>query len=149
MVWLKWIWKFWCWYLCAVKLFGWAWCRPWWQAWRRNKWFGRNSFRGCQIRDVALVFYEQEKWLGKVIEKREGQVRARWCLEKPFGVNMLQNMEREHDAVFYHNVYKANVKPWMTIWKWYWLKISAAVLTCSKYNKKLLIDCLIWYLYLF
>ena len=72
----------------------------------------------------VLVFYEQEKWLGKVIEKREGQVRARWCLEKPFGVNMLQNMEREHDAVFYHNVYKANVKPWQygsgTGWKFLW-----------------------------
>ena len=59
----------------------------------------------------VLVFYEQEKWLRKVIEKREGQVRAR-CLEKPFGVNMPQNMEREHEVIFYHNVYKANVKPW-------------------------------------
>ena len=63
----------------------------------------------------VLVFYEQEKCLGKVIEKREGQVRVR-CLKKPFGVNMPQNMEREHGAVFYHNdnVYKANVKPWQS-----------------------------------
>ena len=27
---------------------------------------------------------------------------------------MSQNMEREHEAVFYHNVYKANVKPWQS-----------------------------------
>ena len=40
----------------------------------------------------VLVFYEKEKWLRKVIEKREGQVRVS-CLEKPFGVNMPQNME--------------------------------------------------------
>ena len=55
---------------------------------------------------MGACFYEQEKWLRKVIEKR--------CLEKPFGVNMSQNMEREHEAVFYHNVYKANVKPWQS-----------------------------------
>ena len=63
----------------------------------------------------VLVFYEQEKWLRKVIEKRDGQVRVR-CLERPFGVNMPQNMEREHEAVFYHNdnVYKVNVKPWQS-----------------------------------
>ena len=61
----------------------------------------------------VLVFYEQEKWLGKVIEKRKGQVRVR-SLKKPFGVNMPQHMEREHEAVFYHNVYKANVKPWQS-----------------------------------
>ena len=71
----------------------------------------------------VLVFYEQEKWLGKVIEKREGQVRVR-CLEKPFGVNMSQNMERKHEAVFYHNVYKAYVKSWQsgsgTGWKFLW-----------------------------
>ena len=60
-----------------------------------------------------LVFYEQEKFLGKVIEKREDQVSVR-CLEKPFAINMPQNMEREHEAVFYYNVYKANVKPWQS-----------------------------------
>ena len=61
----------------------------------------------------VLVFYEREKWLGKVTEKREGEVRVR-CLEKPFRVNMPQIMERGHEAVFYHNVYKANVKPWQS-----------------------------------
>ena len=61
----------------------------------------------------VLVFSEQEKWLGKVIKKREGQVRVR-CLEKPFGVNMPQNMERQHEAVFYHTVYKVNIKPWQS-----------------------------------
>ena len=88
----------------------------------------------------VLVFYEQEKWLGKVIEKREVQVRAR-CLEQPFGVNMPQNMEREHEVIFYHNVYKANVKPWWSasgtgpkfLWQ-YWLVP----------NKKLSIGSLIW-----
>ena len=49
---------------------------------------------------------------------------------------MLQNMEREHDAVFYHNVYKANVKPLVLVENFYGS-------TCSKYNKKLLTDCLI------
>ena len=61
----------------------------------------------------VLVFYEQEKCLVKVTEKRGGQVRMR-CLEKPFGVNMPQNMEREHEPLFYDNVYKANVKPWQS-----------------------------------
>ena len=50
-----------------------------------------------------VVFYVQEKWLRKVIEKREGQVRVRY-LKKPFGVNMPQNMEIEHEVVLYHNV---------------------------------------------
>ena len=70
-------------------------------------------YKDVKSRMWVLVFYEQEKWLGKVIEKRKGQVRVR-SLEKPFGVNMPQHMEREHEAVFYHNVYKANVKPWQS-----------------------------------
>ena len=77
-----------------------------------------NDLEEIHYKDVksgmwVLVFYEREKWLGKVIEKRKSQVRVR-CLEKPFGVNMSQHMEREHEAVFYHNVYKANVKPWQS-----------------------------------
>ena len=73
-----------------------------------------NDLEEIHYKDIksgiwVLVFYEQEKWLGKVIEKREGEVRVRY-LKKPFGVNMPQIVEREHEAVFYHNVYKANVK---------------------------------------
>ena len=47
----------------------------------------------------VLVFYEQEKWLGKVIEKKEHKVRV-GCSEKPFGMNMPQITEREHETVF-------------------------------------------------
>ena len=80
-----------------------------------------------QIRNVGACILWAREVARESNKKREGQVRVR-CLEKPFGVNMPQNMERQHEAVFYHNVYKVNVKPWQSgrgtgrkfLWQ-YWL----------------------------
>ena len=35
----------------------------------------------------VIVFYEGEKFLGKVQEKKAGQFKV-LCLEKPFGINV-------------------------------------------------------------
>ena len=60
-LWSKLIWKFWFWYIWAIKLFRWARCRPWWQEWRWNKWFGGNSLCGFQIGDVgACILWTRE-----------------------------------------------------------------------------------------
>ena len=66
----------------------------------------RNYSEDVQFEDVksgmwVLVFYEQENWLGNVLEKWEGQVRVK-CFYKPFGVNMLQK-------------WKERMKPFITI----------------------------------
>ena len=47
----------------------------------------------------ACILWEREvAWESD--RKKAGQVRVR-CLEKPFGVNMPQNMEWEHEAAFH------------------------------------------------
>ena len=66
-----------------------------------------------QIRNVGACILGAREVAWESNKKREGQVRVR-CLEKPFGVNMPQNMERQYEAVFYHTVYKVNIKPWQS-----------------------------------
>ena len=69
------------------------------------------------IKDVeestwVKVIYEEEVFIGKVLEKVNGEARVR-CLEKPFGIDIgsPQDMEREPSAVFYNKVYEADVNP--------------------------------------
>ena len=38
--------------------------------------------------------YENEKWLGNVVNKKANQICVH-CLEKPHGVYVAQNLERE------------------------------------------------------
>lgn len=68
------------------------------------------------------VFYEGEKFLGKVVDTTEiGQVKVR-CLEKPFGVSGPQQLEREEDTIPYEYVYPAPVAPRLVKKgrKWMW-----------------------------
>ena len=75
----------------------------------------------------VIVLYEGEKWLAKVMNKHENQVLVR-CLEKPFGINQPQNLEREDDAFIVEEVYYPNVIPTLTQIgpdgkkgrKWFW-----------------------------
>ena len=48
--------------------------------------------------------------LGKAMKKQAGEVLVR-CLEKPFAIGGPSNLEREDSAVFYEQVYEANVVP--------------------------------------
>lgn len=50
------------------------------------------------------VTYEEEWFLGKVVEKFDTRCSVR-CLEKPFGVREPQNMEPEKHTVVYDKVY--------------------------------------------
>ena len=52
-----------------------------------------------------IVIYEEEKWLGRVLEIRGGQVRVQ-CLEKPFGVTGPQKLESGHEAIFHFKFIK-------------------------------------------
>ncbi len=58
------------------------------------------------------VKYEEEVFIGKVIQKQGNEVRVR-CLEKPFGVDrgMPQDMEKESSSILYSEVYEADVIP--------------------------------------
>lgn len=58
----------------------------------------------------VIVFYEDEKFIGKVIKVVDKQVQVR-CLQKPLGINEPQEFEREEDAVFYDKVYDTDLKP--------------------------------------
>ena len=61
-------------------------------------------------RDWVKVMYEEEVFLGKAIKKQAGEVLVR-SLEKPFAIGDASNLEREESAVFYEQVYEANVIP--------------------------------------
>ena len=73
------------------------------------------------------MLFEGEKWLAKVVSKISNEVQVR-CLEKPFGINIPQNLEREDDAFFVHEVYRTSVNPTLTEIgpdgkkgrKWFW-----------------------------
>ena len=61
----------------------------------------------------VIAIDEQEKWLGKVVKKKANQLCVR-CLEKPFGINLLQDLEREENAVYFSRVFYTNVVPILT-----------------------------------
>ena len=42
----------------------------------------------------VITIYENEKWLGNVVNKKANQICVR-CLEKPYSVNKPQNLERK------------------------------------------------------
>ena len=76
---------------------------------------------------LVIIIYENEKFLGNVIEKKSNQIRVR-CLEKPLSLNDPQDLQREEDAVYFDCVFKTNIKPVLTRVdangkkgrKWYW-----------------------------
>ena len=67
-------------------------------------------FENIVIGQWVKVIYEDEVFLGKVLETKESHYLVR-CLEKPFGINTPQAFERENDAIYYSKVYSATVTP--------------------------------------
>ena len=73
-----------------------------------------------------IVFYEGERFLGKVQTKKAGEFKV-LCLEKLFGINVAQCFE-SGEAIFYEKVYKTNIEPKQTqvdgygkkSRKWFW-----------------------------
>ena len=66
------------------------------------------QFEDIKEGDWVQVFYEEEKFLGKVLQKQINEIQVR-CLEKPF--NNREPQEREEDAIFYRLVYPPGVQP--------------------------------------
>ena len=85
------------------------------------------DYENVAIGMLVITIYDNEKFLGNVIEKKSNQIRVR-CLEKPLGLNDLQDLEREEDAAFFNCVFKTNIKSVLTQVdandkkrrKWYW-----------------------------
>ena len=70
----------------------------------------------------VIVHYEEEKFLGKIIRKRNIGVQVR-CLEKPYGIHEPQDMERDENAILYKTLYKLRCNPPKLIQvgrKWQW-----------------------------
>ena len=67
---------------------------------------------GVPIQEEAMInnIYEDEKWLGNIVNKKANQICVH-CLEKPYGVYVPQNLEREEDAVFFEQVFYTDVAP--------------------------------------
>ena len=68
------------------------------------------SFEEVKIPQWIKVNYEGEKFIGRVLEKVNGQFLVR-CLEKPFGVYILQDMEKESHAIYYDKVFFTHTVP--------------------------------------
>ena len=57
----------------------------------------------------VVVMYEEERFLGKVIEKRCGEYLVK-CLSMPFGVRIPQQYE-DDDGVYYTEVFQTDIVP--------------------------------------
>ena len=66
------------------------------------------SYDDVKIGKWVINIYENEKWLGNVVNKKANQICVH-CLEKPYGVNEPQNLEREEDRVFFDQVFNTDV----------------------------------------
>ena len=63
------------------------------------------------IKMLVIIIYENEKFLGNVIEKKTNQICI-LCLEKLLRLNDPQDLER--DVAFFNCVFKTNIKPVLT-----------------------------------
>ena len=92
----------------------------------------QETLVGIHYNDVTIgmwviTIYEDEKWLGKVVDKKEKQICVRY-LEKPFGGKEPQNLEREENAVYFDRVFRTDAVPILTQYdangkngrKWCW-----------------------------
>ena len=67
-------------------------------------------YTGTTVGQWVKVLYEGEVFIHKILQKTAGETMAQ-CLEKPFGIEELQKLEKEQDAVLYENVYQCDVIP--------------------------------------
>ena len=70
----------------------------------------------------VAVYYEDEKFIGKVVgEPVNGQVQVR-CLEHPLGVSKPQNLEKEKHVIYYKEIFYAQSEPFQVqigrTWLW-------------------------------
>ena len=56
----------------------------------------------------VIVIYKEEKFLGRVLEKRNSEYLVK-CLQKPLGIREPQEMEK--DAIFYEKIYHTDFLP--------------------------------------
>ena len=72
--------------------------------------------------DWVIVVYEGERFIGKVMTEAVNEDVCVRCLEKPFGINEPQKLEREEDAIFYGRLFRTNVTPQLIKFgrKWLW-----------------------------
>lgn len=68
------------------------------------------EFDDVKIDQWVKVVYEEEIFVGIVREKLNGEVKVQ-CLSHPFGIKLPQLLESENAAVFYEQVYEADVTP--------------------------------------
>ena len=69
-------------------------------------------FEEVKVNSWVLVLYEQEKFLGRCLGKAGGKFQVQ-CLSLPYGIGKAQPFENENDAVYYNEVYKSPVTPWI------------------------------------
>ena len=68
------------------------------------------------------VIYEEEFFIGKIVDTPvNGKVRVR-CLEHPFGLPHPHNLEKGSHAVYYHEIFHAKCEPFQVqvnrTWQW-------------------------------
>ena len=72
--------------------------------------------KDVQVSQWVKVYYEEELFLGLVMDVTNTHCLVK-CLEKPFGVNEPQQMERENDAVHYSKVLEHSLNPNYSNWE--------------------------------
>ena len=80
----------------------------------KNPTFKLIPFSETTENSWVVVNYEEEYFLGKIIEKYDAEKKCKIrCLEKPFGIIELQDMEKEHHCALYHEwqIYHAPAIP--------------------------------------
>ena len=68
------------------------------------------KYEEIKVGQWVKVIYEEETFIGKVVEKKNGESRVQ-CLQKPFGIKMPQQMERDEEAIFYEHVFFCKCRP--------------------------------------
>ena len=70
---------------------------------------GENPMKFDVAAGMWVIVVQGSKILRKVLGKNAGQFNV-LCLEKPFGINVPQNLEKG-EGVYYDNVFKNYIKP--------------------------------------
>ena len=80
----------------------------------KNPTFDPIPFSETTVDSWILVNYEEEYFLGKILERYAAEKKCKVrCLEKPFGITELQDMEKENRCALYYEweIYHAPAIP--------------------------------------
>lgn len=67
-----------------------------------------HNYEDVVLRQWVLVYYEEELFIGRVVEKKERMFKV-LCLKMPYLLR--QPCDMEDDAVWYKTVYHTDAKP--------------------------------------